>query len=160
MSDSANHATDSRIDGRTRRARIEQMDVWLLQAGGVYCVHSASGRTYRVDVCEKSCTCPDFQKRELSDGCKHLRRVQLELDAGTVPRPDGRLWGREEQFESPDSTLADGEAPAAHEISGPYVEFDRYGDPTGETFFRCSCGREALRRTDLRADGCGGGQRE
>ncbi|GAB3700429.1 hypothetical protein GCM10028858_15050 [Halorubrum pallidum] len=67
------------------------MDVSLLRKGGVYEVQSASGNTYEVDVASKTCTCPDFTKRRPSGGCKHLRRVDIEIRSGNVPRPDGRL---------------------------------------------------------------------
>ncbi len=83
------HQEDS--DPRTERARTEEMDVSLLRKGGMYEVESASGNTYEVDVASKTCTCPDFTKRQPSGGCKHLRRVDIEIRSGSVPRPDGRL---------------------------------------------------------------------
>ena len=83
------HQEDS--DPRTERARTEEMDVSLLRKGGMYEVESASGNTYEVDVASKTCTCPDFTKRQPSGGCKHLRRVDIEIRSGHVPRPDGRL---------------------------------------------------------------------
>ncbi|WP_176548274.1 hypothetical protein [Natrinema sp. CBA1119] len=86
------HQEDS--DPRTERARTEEMDVSLLRKGGVYEVQSASGNTYEVDVASKTCTCPDFTKRQPSGGCKHLRRVDIEIRRGSVPRPDGRLPAR------------------------------------------------------------------
>lgn len=153
MSES-NSVSESGIAARERRARTEQMDVWLLRAGGIYGVQSASGNTYRVDIGVGSCTCPDDRERDLPGGCKHRRRVRLEIERGTVPQPDGRV-----------RTVPDGEQPTprsvpidsidTHEITGPYTEYDKDGHPTGETYYRCSCGREALHRADLRADGCG-----
>ncbi|MGB9963006.1 hypothetical protein ACOZ32_12510 (plasmid) [Halobacterium sp. MBLA0001] len=83
------HQEDS--EPRTERARTEEIDVSLLRKGGVYEVQSASGNTYEVDVASKTCTCPDFTKRQPSGGCKHLRRVDIEIRSGSVPRPDGRL---------------------------------------------------------------------
>jgi len=83
------HQEDS--DPRTERARTEEMDVSLLRKGGMYEVESASGNTYEVDVASKTCTCPDFTKRQPNGGCKHLRRVDIEIRSGSVPRPDGRL---------------------------------------------------------------------
>ena len=71
---------------RTERARHEQMDVALLEKGGRYEVHSHSGNTYHVDVLQGSCSCPDDH-----DCCKHQRRVDLELRANHIPRPDGRV---------------------------------------------------------------------
>lgn len=67
------------------------MDVSLLRKGGEYEVQSESGNTYEVNVASKTCTCPDFTKRQPSGGCKHLRRVDMGIRDGTVPRPDGRL---------------------------------------------------------------------
>ncbi len=52
---------------------------------------SESGNIYEVDIASKTCTCPDFTKRNPSGGCKHLRRADLEVRSGNVPRPDGRL---------------------------------------------------------------------
>ena len=67
------------------------MDVSLLRKGGVYEVQSESRNTSEVDVASKTCTCPDFTKRQPSGGCKHLRRGDIEIRSGSVPRPDGRL---------------------------------------------------------------------
>ncbi|WP_224337820.1 hypothetical protein [Haloprofundus halobius] len=79
------------LEPRTKRARTEEMDVSLLQKGGIYEVQSESGNIYEVDVASKTCTCPDFTKRNPSGGCKHLRRADLDVRSGNVPRPDGRL---------------------------------------------------------------------
>ena len=79
------------LEPRTKRARNEEMDVSLLQKGGIYEVQSESGNIYEVDIASKTCTCPDFKKRNQSGGCKHLRRADLEVRSGNVPRPDGRL---------------------------------------------------------------------
>ncbi len=76
-------ATD---EPRTKRAKTEDMDVSLLQKGGIYEVHSASDSYYDVDIVSEECSCPDT-----ADRCKHLRRVDLEIEGGLVPRPDGRL---------------------------------------------------------------------
>jgi hypothetical protein len=71
---------------RTERARDEQMDVALLEKGGRYEVHSESGNAYEVDILQGRCSCPDDH-----ECCKHTRRVDLEIRANRVPRPDGRL---------------------------------------------------------------------
>jgi hypothetical protein len=81
----------AQTDHRTRRAREEQMDVSLAQKGGIYEVRSASDNTYEVDISMGTCSCLDWQKREPDGGCKHIRRVDMEIEAGDVPRPDGRL---------------------------------------------------------------------
>lgn len=40
-------------------------------------------------------------------------------------------------------------------IEGPIPEFNKYGNPTGYDYFRCTgCGVEAMRRRDLRDGGC------
>mgnify|MGYP006926872236 FL=1 len=78
-------------DARAKRAREDDMDVALVHRGGCYEVDSASGNTYEVDLLDETCTCPDHQNPETPTPCKHVQRVQLELDAGQIPRPDGRL---------------------------------------------------------------------
>lgn len=90
-SDEDRTASTDPTSGRSRRARTEEMDVSLLRRGGVYEVRSASGNIYEVNVLEKSCTCPDHRENEQTGGCKHLRRVDHELQAGLLPRPDGKL---------------------------------------------------------------------
>ncbi|WP_435102403.1 SWIM zinc finger family protein [Halarchaeum sp. P4] len=81
-------------DPRTRRALTETMVTRFLEDGARYAVDSESGHTYEVDIAERTCTCPDWAKRgaELGpQGCKHLRRVELEILARRLPRPDGRF---------------------------------------------------------------------
>jgi len=79
-------AVGAEDEPRTRRAKQEDIDVSFLAKPGRYELYSASGRVYEVDVVEKTCSCPDDVER-----CKHLRRVDIEIRAGLVPRPDGRL---------------------------------------------------------------------
>jgi hypothetical protein len=67
------------------------MDVALLKQGGIYSVTGESGETYTVDLIDETCTCPDYQDRDPDGGCKHVRRVAIEVDEETVPRPDGKL---------------------------------------------------------------------
>ncbi|WP_226483184.1 SWIM zinc finger family protein [Natrinema amylolyticum] len=76
-------------DPRTRRALSEGMDVRFATLGARYEVVSVSGNTYEVDIEGETCTCPDFEYRQPDDGCKHLRRVDLEIRTGLVPAPDG-----------------------------------------------------------------------
>ena len=78
-------------DVRAKRAREDDMDVALIHRGGCYEVDSASGNTYEVDLLDETCTCSDHQNPATPTPCKHVQRVQLELDAGRIPRPDGRL---------------------------------------------------------------------
>jgi len=76
-------------DPRTRRALNEKLDVRFATLGPIYEVESESGATYEVDIEATTCTCPDFEQRQPDDGCKHLRRVDLEIRTGLVPAPDG-----------------------------------------------------------------------
>ncbi|MFD1687062.1 hypothetical protein [Halobellus litoreus] len=89
-------------DIRAKRAREDDMDVALVHRGGCYEVDSASGNTYDVDLLDETCTCPDHLNTETSTPCKHVQRVQLELDAGRIPRPDGRLPETAVSEHSPD----------------------------------------------------------
>ncbi|MBX0288437.1 SWIM zinc finger family protein, partial [Halomicroarcula sp. F28] len=79
-------AVHSDDEDRTKRAKREDMDISFLEKPGRYEVHSASGSVYEADVLAESCSCPDIAER-----CKHLRRVDIEIRDGLVPRPDGRL---------------------------------------------------------------------
>lgn len=69
-------------DGRTHRACTETMTIRAL-LDGHYEIHSQSGRTYRVDPTNWTCTCPDSHH-----GCKHVRRVKLDIACGELPHPD------------------------------------------------------------------------
>jgi len=71
---------------RTKRAKREDIDVSFLAKPGRYEVYSASDSVYEVDVLGETCSCPDTVQR-----CKHMRRVDIEIREGLVPRPDGRL---------------------------------------------------------------------
>ncbi|QRV17451.1 hypothetical protein JMJ58_21080 (plasmid) [Haloterrigena salifodinae] len=74
---------------RTRRALSEEMDVQFAEEGSIYEVVSESGNTYTVDLEAETCTCPDYEQRQPTDGCKHLRRVDLEIRTGITPTPEG-----------------------------------------------------------------------
>jgi hypothetical protein len=141
--------SDAAAARRAQRARDEAMTVSLRRTGGIYDAQSESGGTYRVDLGAGTCSCPDWQQREPEGGCKHLRRVRLDVRAGRVPTPDGRLpapSGGEPGV--PCRMAADGGGAVG--VTGPHLEFDRHGRPTGETYYRCEdCGRETIHRTDL-----------
>ncbi|MDQ2074820.1 SWIM zinc finger family protein [Haloarcula sp. H-GB4] len=79
-------AVTSEDEPRTKRAKREDIDVSFLAKPGRYEVHSASESRYEVDVLEETCSCPDTAER-----CKHRRRVEIEIEAKRVPRPDGKL---------------------------------------------------------------------
>lgn len=81
-------------DPRTRRALTENMEVRFVDIGAVYNVRSESGNTYEVDLDKGSCSCPDWRFRGDTlgrQGCKHLRRTNLEIATGVVPQPNGRF---------------------------------------------------------------------
>ena len=47
----------------------------------------------------------------------------------------------------------DKSSPPTRRIDGPIPEYNRFGEYTGVTYFRCTgCGAESLRRIDL--EGC------
>ncbi|OYR74477.1 hypothetical protein DJ71_19235, partial [Halorubrum sp. E3] len=52
-------------------------------------VVETDGGTYVVALDAGTCTCPDHAIR--GSRCKHLRRVAMEVTAGTVPAPDERV---------------------------------------------------------------------
>ena len=82
-------------DPRTRRALTENMSVQFAEKGPIYDVLSESGNTYEVDIENGRCSCPDWQKRGDilgTQGCKHLRRTNLEIAAGQVPQPNGTFF--------------------------------------------------------------------
>ncbi|WP_137290856.1 hypothetical protein [Natronorubrum halophilum] len=70
---------------RTRRALSEEMDVRFASVGSTYEVVSESGNTYEVDIEAETCTCPDWEQCQPTGGCKHLRRVDLEIRTGITP---------------------------------------------------------------------------
>jgi hypothetical protein len=139
------------VEQRTKRARTEQMTVTLRRTGGIYTVQSQSGNVYRVDVVQAECSCPDQRKRSV-ERCKHLRRVDMEIRNRTVPTPDGRLPERPRADGGvKESTIDSPQVVPSSRIEGPLQELDKYGNPTGESYFRCrACGREAMRDKDLK----------
>ena len=62
-----------------------------------YHVESASGAVYIVQLPSESgdsvndaatCSCPDHANQPTESGCKHLRRVKLDIACGELPHPD------------------------------------------------------------------------
>jgi len=52
------------------------------EAQALFSVTTQSGSEYTVDLREPACTCPDFEYRseQLGEqGCKHVRRVRIEV---------------------------------------------------------------------------------
>ena len=69
------------VDPRTLRAASEHMTV-IEEAQALFSVTTQSGSEYTVDLREPACTCPDFEYRseQLGEqGCKHVRRVRIEV---------------------------------------------------------------------------------
>jgi len=79
-----------RLDARSRRAWTERMLVDRREDDS-YAVTTESGHTYRVDLREHACSCPDHRIR--GEQCKHLRRVAIEITARRVA-PPGRERAR------------------------------------------------------------------
>lgn len=137
-------------DPRTQRAYRERMQVSLARAGGHYTVYSESGNTYEVDIAAKTCTCPDYRENKPEGGCKHLRRVDLEIRSNRVPTPDGRLPTRPATDGGRVTGGSESNVAAGDRIRGPIMEFDANGNPTGAEYYRCrDCGTEAMRKRDL-----------
>ncbi|MGQ3329758.1 SWIM zinc finger family protein [Halorubrum sp. FL23] len=74
-------------DDRSSRAAAEEMTVRPLRDRRY--VVETDGGTYVVALDAGTCTCPDHAIR--GSRCKHLRRVAMEVTAGTVPAPDERV---------------------------------------------------------------------
>ena len=74
-------------DGRSERAASEPMTIRPLRDRR-YVVETEGG-TYVVGLDAGTCTCPDHAIR--GSRCKHLRRVAMEVTAGSIPAPDERV---------------------------------------------------------------------
>lgn len=139
-------------DPRTQRAYREAMQVSLARTGGRYTVYSASGNIYDVDVVEGTCSCGDYRECEPEGGCKHLRRVDLEIRGDRVPTPDGRLPARPAADGGQVATGSGSGMRSTDRVQGPITEFGADGTQTGAEYYRCRvCGTEAMRKRDLTA---------
>lgn len=79
-------ATDESTDIEPRDARaLTECQSVLPEADGLYTVVGENGETYTVDTRLDVCECLDFQYREPSGGCKHLRRVAFARGEKPVP---------------------------------------------------------------------------
>lgn len=81
------------IEPRTIRAATEHMTV-IEEARSLFSVTTQSGSEYTVDLREPACTCPDFEHRseQLGEqGCKHIRRVRLEVGQVDTDALEARL---------------------------------------------------------------------
>ena len=72
------------LPDRAARAWTERMSVSRREDDS-YAVTTESGQTYRVDLRDRSCSCPDHRIR--GERCKHLRRVAIEITARRVAPP-------------------------------------------------------------------------
>lgn len=175
------------IDDRTRRALTEPLSVVTLDGtpleGDETIVrvvsHTGADGDYTVDVRgDGACTCEDYMYRQPEGGCKHIRRSRVvlgrdTLDAATVralgddidatlganaPGPQVATADGGVAVGDANAELVDADAPATWK--GPFTEYDRYGEPTGARYVRCSeCGVEVLEdETDsaTHRDGCDG----
>jgi|GEM_PF-175607 hypothetical protein len=79
--------TDVDADDRSTRAATEEMKVRPLRDRRY--VVETDGGTYVVALDAGTCTCPDHAIRGFR--CKHLRRVAMEVTAGSIPAPDERV---------------------------------------------------------------------
>jgi hypothetical protein len=149
----------------------------------VYSANNGHNEIYTVDLRAETCECADYEHRNPTGGCKHIRRVKLGL--GIMPLPagvelDGCLidtrakYGVDVGGESPvacapvsdartpdspgeDTAVAvtDGGQPV---ITGPHMEPPEVANAT--TFWRCEdCGHESVRKQDtdraaFHAPGC------
>lgn len=128
---------------RAERARDERMRV-AATGSGRYEVTGESGATYEVDLEAGRCACPDHQFRGVR--CKHLRRVAMEVTAGTVPAPGERATACancgeslhvDEDTEDPvycgDCTLDPGEFVVDRETDTLVVVVETTGERADET---------------------------
>ena len=86
---------------RLFRAQYQDISIQSRVGYQQYAVSGSRGATYQVNLQNPSCTCPDWQKRKPTDGCKHILAVKIqrkEID----PLPSNNLYTSCGQFESPD----------------------------------------------------------
>ena len=65
---------------RLFRAQFQDISVIECSYSGIYRVSGSEDAIYTVSVTEPSCTCPDWNKRRPSGGCKHDLAVKLEKE--------------------------------------------------------------------------------
>ena len=87
VDDDTDRSPDADADDRSARATAEEMTVRPLRDRRY--VVETDGGTYVVALDAGTCTCPDHAIR--GSRCKHLRRVAIEVTAGSVPAPDERV---------------------------------------------------------------------
>ncbi len=172
--------TDTELDARDVRALTERMAVLPDDGDGLHTVVGQNGKTYTVDAREGRCTCPDDKHNLPTDDgrerCKHAARVAYATGERAVPAwvdtdAVDALLG-EHVDATPQVAATDGgileagdgaelvDDDAAPTWKGPFPEYNRYGEPTGARYVRCSeCGVEVLEGETEHAthrDGCNG----
>lgn len=63
---------------RLFRAQHQDISIQADLGSGKYAVRGTRNITYEVDLQIPSCTCPDWEKREPTDGCKHILAVKIK----------------------------------------------------------------------------------
>lgn len=104
------------VEPRTIRAAMEHMSV-IEEARALFSVTTQSGSEYTVDLREPACTCPDFEHRseQLGEqGCKHIRRVRLEVGQVDTDALEARLAETADDLDANASDLEE----QAQELAG------------------------------------------
>lgn len=127
------------LTARTRRAINRSMTITACSPGA-YLVESASGATYAVDLAPHPdtnkaqtthCTCPDYTDREPAGGCKHLRRVKLDVAFGELRHPND--WPTDDDLAEREPSHPDDQqetAPVPLAADGGQVETHSGSDDT------------------------------
>lgn len=63
---------------RLFRAQHQDISIQTNLGSGKYIVRGTRDITYKIDLQKPSCTCPDWEKREPTDGCKHILAVKIK----------------------------------------------------------------------------------
>lgn len=177
------------FDERDARALTEHITLTRTYDGsGEIEASSESGKVYRIDPDALTCSCGDSEYDAPDGRCKHVRRLEFASGRRSLPewintkaitQPFGEFIDSEDVLEptadasssrdvATDGGLTVREAADGAEIleddesdpwEGPFPETDKYGELTGERYYRCrSCGREALESIGRDAvghrDGC------
>jgi hypothetical protein len=168
MSIEDNSGQDSiEIENRTRRALEECMSVLpefgrAADAPGLFVVvgENENGE-YLCDTQTGSCECKDSQYRDPDGGCKHVRRARIVRGESPVPAASlgdvevdssiGVHVDASPKFVTADGGVIEGGDDAelvdddGPRFLGPFSEYNKYGEPTGAEYYRCSgCGVEVL----------------
>lgn len=86
--DRENNTWPKTISAPSGPERTTWMLHWFTEAAATKSIRRRATRTMSICWTRRV---PDHQNPETPTPCKHVQRVQFELDAGRIPRPDGRL---------------------------------------------------------------------